>query len=97
MDHTNKGVLFTNDKGDNDKRPDYKGRGNWGGKEFELSGWKRMSKDNKPYLSLSFSEPWNKEEKQGGAWEQQREKFAKKDEPLTEVSDEPIDLSEIPF
>ena len=102
MDHKNKGVLFTNDKGDNDKRPDYKGRGNWDGKEFEVAAWNRTSKDGKPYISLSFSEPWSKEEKQGdskGAWEQQREKFAKKDEPLTEISDEPIDFSDlnIPF
>lgn len=31
------------------------------------------------------------------SWEAQREKFAKKDEVVTEVSDEPIDLSSIPF
>jgi uncharacterized protein (DUF736 family) len=97
LDHKNKGVLFTNDKGDNDKRPDYKGRGNWDGKEFEVAAWNRTSKDGKPYISLSFSEPWSKEEKQGGAWEQQREKFAKKDEPLTEVSDEAISWGDIPF
>jgi uncharacterized protein (DUF736 family) len=97
MDHKNKGVLFTNDKGDNDKRPDLKGKGNWNGKEFEVAAWHRVSKDGKKYISLSFSQPWSKEEESGGAWEQQREKFTKKDEPITEISDEPIDLSEIPF
>jgi uncharacterized protein (DUF736 family) len=62
MDHKNKGVLFTNDKGDNEKRPGYKGRGNWKGQEFEVAAWNRTSKDGKPYLSLSFSEPYKKDE-----------------------------------
>jgi uncharacterized protein (DUF736 family) len=98
MDHKNKGVLFTNDKGDNDKRPDLKGKGNWNGKEFEVAAWHRVSKDGKKYISLSFSEPWSKEES-GGGWEQAREKFeAKKADVVpTEVSDDEVDLSEIPF
>jgi hypothetical protein len=93
-DNTNRGVIFRHPK-TSDNQPDWKGRGNFQGAEFEVSMWERTSKSDKPYMSISFSKPYQKTE--GGAWEQQREKFAKKDEPLTEVSDEPIDMSEIPF
>jgi hypothetical protein len=45
-------VLFTNDKGDNPKRPDYTGKMTVAGREFVISGWKRKSKDGKStYLS----------------------------------------------
>lgn len=90
----NRGVVFLNDK-TKDNQPDWKGRGNFQGAEFELSMWERTSKDGKAYYSISFSKPYKKTE--GGSWEQQREKFAKKDEAPETVADEPIDLSEIPL
>jgi len=43
-DNTNSGVLFKNDKGDNPKRPDYRGSLNVGGAEYNISGWIRKSK-----------------------------------------------------
>ena len=42
-DNTNSGMLFRNDKGDNEKRPDYKGSVNVGGVEYWLSGWVRVA------------------------------------------------------
>ena len=99
-DHTNKGVAFFNDKKEKDNQPDYRGKGNFNGVDFELALWARESKDGKEYFSISFSKPYVKQE--GGAWEQQRQKFAaKKDVAPTDVEDE-VDLDEdfiksIPF
>ena len=54
-DNTNSGVLFRNDKGNNPKRPDYRGSGNWNGAEFNISGWvKESRKDGSRFLSLKF-------------------------------------------
>jgi uncharacterized protein (DUF736 family) len=38
-------VLFKNDKGDNPKRPDYRGKLYVGGEEYRLSGWISEKKD----------------------------------------------------
>ena len=51
-DNTNRGVLFKNDKGNNPKRPDYRGSANWNGAEFNISGWvKESKKDGSKFLS----------------------------------------------
>lgn len=38
-------VLFKNDKGDNPKRPDYRGKLYLGGEEYKLSAWITEKKD----------------------------------------------------
>ena len=38
-------VLFKNDKGDNPKRPDYRGKLYIGGEEYQLSAWITEKKD----------------------------------------------------
>ena len=54
-DNTNSGVLFKNDKGDNPKRPDYRGSLNVGGVEYNISGWIRKSqKTGDSFLSLKI-------------------------------------------
>jgi uncharacterized protein (DUF736 family) len=53
-DNTNTGALFSNDKGDNPKRPDYKGKLNYEGQEISVSGWIKESKNGKKYLSLKL-------------------------------------------
>jgi uncharacterized protein (DUF736 family) len=53
FDNQNRGVLFSNDKGDNPKRPDYKGSINVDGSEYWLSMWKKTSKSGQPFFSLS--------------------------------------------
>lgn len=52
-DNTNTGALFRNDKGDNPKRPDYRGTLDVDGRQLRVSGWIRESKkDGSKFLSL---------------------------------------------
>ncbi len=46
-DPTNTGAIFRNDKGDNPKRPDYRGELNVAGALFKLSGWIKEAKGGK--------------------------------------------------
>jgi uncharacterized protein (DUF736 family) len=56
-DNTNSGVLFENDKGNNPKRPDYRGTGNWQGQEFNISAWiKESKKDGSKFFSFRFED-----------------------------------------
>lgn len=59
FDNTNKGALFQSKDKKTDKHPDYNGTINVNGDEYWLSGWKKQSKDGKPYLSLSVQEKVN--------------------------------------
>lgn len=51
-----KGALFTNDKGDNDSRPDMRGEVTIKGIKYSVSAWNNTSKAGKPYLGLKVSE-----------------------------------------
>ena len=52
-DNTNTGALFKNDKGDNEKRPDYKGSVNIDGSDYWLSAWIKTKKDGSgKFMSL---------------------------------------------
>lgn len=53
-DNNMTGALFKNDKGDNPKRPDYRGSAEVNGQQFWLSAWLKKSKDGKPFMSLAF-------------------------------------------
>ncbi len=51
--YDNSGVLFKNDKGDNPKRPDYRGSIAISGVDYNISGWIRESKKSgDKFLSL---------------------------------------------
>ena len=52
-DDTNTFILFVNDKGDNPKRPDRKGKININGVEYKLSGWISTNEDGTPKLDKS--------------------------------------------
>lgn len=52
---TNKGTAFTNDK-TKDTQPDFKGELNVEGKIYQLAVWKKVAKNNKPYLSISIED-----------------------------------------
>lgn len=56
-DRTNTGALFKNDKQGNDKRPDYRGKLNVGGVDYEVAAWLKSSKAGTKYLSLSVQLP----------------------------------------
>ena len=58
-DNTNTGAIFKNEK-KADNHPDYKGKINVKGEDFEISGWIKTSKDGKSFLSLKIQEPYNK-------------------------------------
>jgi hypothetical protein len=58
-DNTNKGALFTNDQKGNEKAPNYKGKLNVNGKEYEIAGWVRQGKSGS-FLYLTLSEPFQK-------------------------------------
>lgn len=60
-DNNNKGVAFTNDYKKSDKHPDWKGKGNFNGVDFEFGVWERTSPKGR-FLSFSFSEPYKKAE-----------------------------------
>lgn len=55
-DRDNSGVLFKNDKGGNDRRPDYRGKAMVNGRKVEISAWIKEGNKGK-FMSLSFSEP----------------------------------------
>lgn len=73
--------LFHNDKGDNDKRPDWAGKGKINGKEVRVSLWLRKSASGIEYFSGSISEVVKPAEE------------PVKQEPVAEV----LDDSQIPF
>jgi uncharacterized protein (DUF736 family) len=56
----NTGVLFINEP-KNDKQPNYKGKAVINGKEMEIAGWKKESKNGAVYLSIVFNEPYKKD------------------------------------
>jgi uncharacterized protein (DUF736 family) len=63
-DNNNKGVLFKNDKKGNEKAPDYKGVGNFDGKDFKIAVWLRESGKGTKYMSLSFQADEKKPDQQ---------------------------------
>ena len=48
------GILFKNDKGDNQARPDYRGAATIDGREYRLSGWVKKGQQQ-TFLSVSFT------------------------------------------
>lgn len=55
FDNTNSGALFTNDRKETDKHPDFNGSLNVGGVDYWISGWKKKSNAGKNFVSLSVS------------------------------------------
>ena len=49
-----RGRLFRNDKGDNPKRPDYRGHCEIRGVKLEIAGWLRDGPNCGQFLSLAF-------------------------------------------
>ena len=54
-DNTNRGVLFVNNRKENENQPDYTGNINVDGVEYWLSGWKKKSKSGSSFLSVSVN------------------------------------------
>lgn len=90
-DNTNKGVLFLNDRKEQDSHPDRKGSINIEGKEYWLSGWdKQTSKGDTISLSVQ-----PKEAKSSGGGQQQRNNNNKQRSAPPPADNE--DFDQIPF
>ena len=63
----NSGALFKNDKGDNEKRPDYTGKARIGGTDYYISAWLNESKKGTKYFGLSFNLPKDENPSSSGA------------------------------
>lgn len=59
-DDTNRGILFPNDRKQNDKHPDYRGKLNYNGVDMELAGWKKKDRNGNTFISLSAKEPYQR-------------------------------------
>jgi hypothetical protein len=90
-DNTNKGVLFKNDRKEKETQPDYKGSVNISGQDFWLSAWIKEGKNGK-FMSLSVQD---KTDTGYQSFKKQGETLKK--DTVVDVTDEPIDLSSIPF
>ena len=55
FDPTNSGALFRAKEKRSDKSPDYTGSINVDGKEFFVSGWKKISRANEWFLSIKLT------------------------------------------
>jgi len=53
-DNTNTGALFKNDKKEDDKHPDYRGKINAAGVEYWLDAWLAKDKSGKTYMRLKI-------------------------------------------
>lgn len=91
-DSTDRGALFKNDRKEKDTQPDYRGDINVNGVDYWISAWLKEGKTGTKFMSLSVQ----LKEDHGNSYEQAREKLQKKD-TVHDVSDEPIDLNDIPF
>jgi uncharacterized protein (DUF736 family) len=57
----NSGSFFKNDKKEKENQPDYKGKCVVDGVEKQMGAWLRESKNGVKYMSVKFSEPYNKD------------------------------------
>lgn len=55
---TNTGAIFKNDKKQKETHPDYRGKINVEGKDFEMALWLKESAKGIKYFSVSISEPY---------------------------------------
>jgi uncharacterized protein (DUF736 family) len=72
-DNTNTGAIFKNEK-KADNHPDYKGKINVEGKEYEVAVWLKTSKAGNEFWSLKLQEP--REPSQGAAIKSTSEKMS---------------------
>ena len=60
----NTGAIFKNDNKKAENHPDYKGKVNVNGKDMEVALWMKTSAKGVKFFSVSFSEPFVKNEPQ---------------------------------
>lgn len=95
-DNTNRGILWPNDRKEKETQPDHKGTLNVEGKEYWISGWEKTTSKGEA-ISLSVQLKEESTGRNSEAWSNARDKLKKPDVVVEEVSDEPINLDDIPF
>jgi hypothetical protein len=95
-DNTNKGVAFRNDYRKEDKHPNFKGKGNFNGQDFDIAIWERTSPKGQ-FFSISFSEPYEKEMREQEQSGYDKAKQARDSLQDTTDYSEKISLDDIPF
>lgn len=58
----NSGAIFKNDKKQKETHPDYRGKINVEGKEFEIALWLKESAKGMKYFSVGISQPYTPEQ-----------------------------------
>lgn len=92
----NTGIVFENGYKKNDNQPDFRGTGNFEGKKFDLALWYRQTKEGKDYFSISFQEPYKKDEEEKGdklSWKDRKQKI----EPNGVIEPLEKDEEDLPF
>mgnify|MGYP000108734433 CR=1 FL=1 len=56
----NSGAIFKNDRKTAENQPDYRGKINVDGKEWEISLWLKEAQSGNKYFSAAIKEPWVK-------------------------------------
>lgn len=68
-DNKGTGVIFFEDDKKSDKHPDFKGSmTDLDGKEFWVSGWKKVSKNGKKLISLKIESKDSQKKEQKSGW-----------------------------
>ena len=60
MEKQNSGAIFKNDKKTAENQPNYRGKINVDGKEWEISLWVKEAQSGNKYFSAAIKEPWVK-------------------------------------
>lgn len=80
-DSTNTGVLFINKDRKSEKHPNFEGRINVNGTDYDIVGWTKVSKAGDKFISIAVKQP--------------REK-PKPAEPVKEPEPQTVTIDEIP-
>jgi len=57
------GALFTNDRKEHERQPDFRGEAVVNGVKVEVAAWRKTSASGKVYLSLKFQAPRERDSK----------------------------------
>jgi uncharacterized protein (DUF736 family) len=82
------GTLFKNEKKKSENHPDYTGSCKIDNVEWDIAGWKKTTNSGKSFLSLSFSEPWEKRKQSEGGGNGYRFQRPDTEEELTDERDD---------